>query len=108
MAWDVKDETRLSMVEGDYGVGLPVDITGTTFTVNDEVNLVIKAAINGETIIEKTFSSIENNTINLVLTEAESALLPVGNYVYSLDWYQSGAFMCNIIPWASFKVVEKA
>jgi hypothetical protein len=42
------------------------------------------------------------------LTEEESALFPVGVYCYRLDWYQEGTFMCNIIPDAVFKVVDKA
>lgn len=108
MAWDVKDRFVLSMVEGDYGVSLPIHIGGATFAANDEVKLVIKSALNSEAIVQKPFSNIQQNTVNLMLTEAESALLPVGNYVYSLDWYQNGAFMCNIIPWANFRVVEKA
>ena len=98
----------IKMTEGDYGVALPITISGTTLTANDEVRLVIKAAINSEAVVEKTFGNIQQNTVNLSLTEAESAQLPVGNYVYSLDWYQSGIFMYNVIPWASFRVGEKA
>ena len=96
------------MAEGDWGIQLPITITGTTFAENDEVKLTIKTALNGGTILEKTFSDLTDNTANLELTEAESALLPVGSYVYRLDWYQDGTFMCNIIPIASLKVVDKA
>lgn len=31
-----------------------------------------------------------------------------GFYTYSLDWYQDGAFLCNIIPAGEFRVVVKA
>ena len=53
------------------------------------------------------------NVTNLNLSMAEGdygiALpVPVGGYVYCLDWYQNGNFMCNIIPSAQFKVVDKA
>ena len=99
---------NLTMCEGDFGVRLPITITGPTFTAADEVMLTIKPSMNGDTILEKTFDNISQNTVNLELTEAESALLPVGGYVYSLDWYQSGQFLCNIIPNAAFKVVDKA
>ena len=98
----------LKMTEGDYGLELPVTISGATIAAQDEIKLTIKKARNGETLIEKNFSSVLNNTVNLELTQAESALLSVGTYVYVLDWYQNGAFMCNIIPCASFKVVDKA
>ena len=106
--WAVINWHSIKMTEGDYGIQLPIVISGATLTANDEIKLVIKSSINGTAIVEKTFTNISNNTVNLMLTEAESALLPVGSYVYLLDWYQDGAFLCNIIPWATFKVVEKA
>lgn len=98
----------LEMVEGDWGILLPINISGVTFATNDEIKLLLKNKQNGDTILEKTYGNITDNTINLELTEDESALLQVGAYVYSLDWYQDGAFLCNIIPLASFKVVDKA
>lgn len=99
---------NLQMCEGDFGIDLPITISGTTFVNTDSLKLTIKDFVNGTTLIEKDYTAITNNTINLILTSSESALLPVGKYVYSLDWYQSGQFMCNIIPISSFKVVEKA
>lgn len=103
--WNVNG-LQLNMTEGDWGVKLPVTVSGVTFANNDSVKIVIKS---GETtIIEKEYTNITQNTVNLELTEADSALLPVGIYVYRLDWYQDGAFMCNIIPVSTFKVVDKA
>lgn len=100
--------TSLQMVEGDYGISLPVTVSGTTLTTNDALKFVFKSAPNGETILTKEYTNITQNTVNLELTDAESALFSVGNYFYSLDWYQSGVFMCNIIPQAVLKVVDKA
>lgn len=103
--WEVSGNT-LTMCEGDWGVQLPVTISGVTFAANDSVRITIK---NGETVlIEKDYNNISENTVNLEFTEAESALLPVGKYSYSLDWYQDGAFMCNIIPNAILRVGDKA
>ena len=94
------------MAKGDWGVELPVTVSGATFAANDSLKIVIK---NGETtLVEKEYTNITQNTVKLELTEAESALLPIGVYVYRLDWYQDGAFMCNIIPVSTFKVVDKA
>lgn len=98
----------LEMTEGDWGIKLPITVKDVTFAANDAVKLIIKNKRNGDAILEKTYGNIADNTINLELTEAETALLPSGGYVYSLDWYQDGAFLCNIIPLASFKVVDKA
>ena len=95
------------MAEGDYGIILPIVIHGTHLTSSDFILLTIKNKINGNLILEKNFSIVEDNTINFELTQAESDLLPAGNYVYSLDWYQNRVFMCNIIPAAKFKVVDK-
>ena len=103
--WNVSGNS-LSMCEGDWGVQLPVKVSGATFAANDSLKIVIK---NGETtLVEKEYTNITQNTVRLELTEAESALLPIGVYVYRLDWYQDGAFMCNIIPVSTFKVVDKA
>ena len=104
--WNVNNQD-LKMCEGDWGVALPITISGTTLTASDEVKFTLKNAA-GATLVTKTFDNISQNTVQLMLTEEESALLPVGVYVYALDWYQSGAFMCNIIPHGLFKVVDKA
>ena len=98
---------NLQMAEGDYGIELPVTISGTTLTASDTLKFVILTARNGRVILEKRYTP-ENNTINLELPEEESALFPPKMYVYRLDWYQNGSFMCNIIPEAYFKVVDKA
>lgn len=105
--WVVSGQ-NLSMAEGDYGVQLPITINGTELTLSDSIKVTFKTAKNGETILEKDFSSILNNTINLELTEEESALFKVGAYVYSLDWYYNGVFQCNIIPCSVLRVVDKA
>lgn len=107
MAWNVTG-LNLSMAEGDYGISLPVTISGVTLGSQDSVKLTFKTAMNGEVILEKTFSGIADNTVSLELTEEESAMFSVGSYTYALDWYQNGNFMCNIIPAASLKVVDKA
>lgn len=103
--WNVTGIT-LNMTEGDWGVKLPVTVTGVTFTANDSVRIKIQR--DETTIIEKEYTNITNNTFDLEFTEAESALLPVGSYLYSLDWYQDGSFMCNIIPSGLFVVGDKA
>lgn len=105
--WDTKGLT-VSMAEGDYGIALPVEIIGTELGEQDSIKLTFKDSANGNEILSKTFDGITGNTVNLELTEEESALFSVGSYVYCLDWYQNGVFMCNIISIAPFKVVDKA
>ena len=105
--WKV-EKNNLSMTEGDYGVALPITISGASIATGDSVTFTVKTEKNGTGKLVKTFSNITQNKFDLVLTSAESALLPVGYYVYSLDWYKDGEFICNIIPSASFRVVDKA
>ena len=100
--------TNLQMVEGDYGIALPITINGTTLGATDSIKLTFKDSVNGSVILEKTYSGIAGNTVNLEFTAEESELFSVGSYVYCLDWFQSGSFMCNIVPFSAFKVVEKA
>lgn len=95
------------MAEGDYGLQLPVTVTGTTMTENDRLLFTFKTARNGETVLQKEYTPQEN-TVNLELTEAESELFSPGAYIYALDWYQAGSFMCNIIAAGILKVVDKA
>ena len=100
MAWTV-DENEISMCEGDYGIDLPITVTGAELTEADTMMITIKDAMNGNTLLEKSFTEA------LALSAEDTALLPVGKYVYSLDWYKNNTFMCNIIPKAPFKVVDK-
>lgn len=99
---------NITMTEGDFGVELPIVISGITFVADDSIKITIKDRANGTVILAKDFTNIQNNTIYLELTEAESSLFRVGIYVYSADWYQSDVFMCNIVQVAVFKVVDKA
>lgn len=100
---------NIKMTEGDFGIQLPITVGGVTLTSLDSFRITFKTAVNGVEILTKEFTNITNNTINLEFTEAESALFAAGSVcVYSLDWYQSGLFMCNIIPTGTLKVVDKA
>lgn len=98
---------NISMAEGDFGIGLPVAVSGVDFAAADTVRITVSGGETGAVLLEKDFSDIQENTFVLELTAAESAQLPVGVYAYSLDWYNNGAFMCNLIERAVFKVVDK-
>lgn len=108
MAWSVSGN-NMTICEGDWGVGLKCTLGDEmTLTENDKVLFTFKTQKNGETLFTKEYGNIQDNTVWLEFTEEESNLLPVGTYVYSLDWYQDGAFLCNITPSAILKVVDKA
>ena len=102
--WEAEKST-IRMSEGDYGVALPYTVNGITFSASDSLKLIIKKG--GVTVLEKEYTNIANNTIEIVLTSAESALLTVGSYRYNLDWYRDGVFMCNLVSQGLFRVGGK-
>ena len=105
MAWKTcKTNSNLEMDSGDFGVVLPFTVKGTTVTASDCFRFVFKGA-DGATILTQTYADVQNNTINFVLSAAESALFPVGSYLYDLEWYQDGAFQDRLISSALFRVV---
>lgn len=106
MAWKVVG-SDLYMTEEDFGVILPTTFGGATLTSNDTFQFTFKKQRNGEAILTKTFSAIEDNQFDFVLSEADSALFPIGNYVYRVDWYQDGNFMCNIVECGNLRVGDK-
>ena len=105
--WSVTAQ-NIYMVEGDFGIILPIKIEGITLTASDSIKVTIKKERNGNALIEKVFTNITQNTVNLELTEEESNSLHTGLYVYTIDWYQNNVFMCNLIEQAYFGVVDKA
>lgn len=105
--WKVNGD-KLQMAEGDYSVALPVTVSGVTLDASDSLKFTFVRQQNGYKVLEKEYSGIVDNKVNLEFTEEESAMFKIGNYAYSLDWYQDGNFMCNIIPRATFEVVDKA
>lgn len=107
MSWSV-DGNSLEMAVGDFGVELPLTVHGITMSEQDTIGVVIKSVNSEEPIIEKTFTAVQDNTVQFMLTAEESARLPAGNYRYRLDWYRDGVFMNNIVKFGSFKVVKKA
>lgn len=104
----VSNGSTIQMTEGDFGIKLPFSVSGTTLSAGDSIRFTFKDNVNGTTILTKEYTTFTQNAADLELTEAESALFPVGAYVYNMDWFQDGNFMCNIIPTAVFKVVDKA
>ena len=106
--WKVIPVNNIQITEGDFGIELPITVTGTTIGTSETLRFTFKSKVNGTVILEKDFTPVTQNTVNLSFTEEESALFGVGCYVYMLDWYSNGVFMCNLIPVATFKVVDKA
>ena len=104
--WNVNGK-NISMAEGDFGVALPGNLIGTTLSAADTIRFTFKSQMNGSAILVKEYTPV-HNLVTREFTAEESALFPVGSYVLSVDWYQNGVFMNNIIPASIFKVVDKA
>ena len=54
---------RLEMVEGDFGIKLPIEIEGVTIEEKDSISLKIFKEMNATPIIPKTFTNISINKI---------------------------------------------
>lgn len=104
----VVNGTNLFMAVGDFGVILPVHVTGIQIGQNDSALFCVrKKAGNRELVLEKTIPVVPNQDIQLILTEEDTALLSAGLYSYSLDLFRDGVFLCNLVALGSFKVGEK-
>ena len=102
---------KISMVEKDYGILLPITIETEDSEViqqNDSFRFNIFQNTNKNLILSKIYSVDSNNSFNFELTEEESEQLPVGTYKYDLDWLRNGEFLNNIIRNESYVVMEKA
>lgn len=97
---------KLSMVEGDFGQPLIMNIIGGTITQEDVINFFVKNDY-GDVILSKDFTNVVDNKVHFVLTKEESDKLQVGNYVYNLDWFRDGVFMNNIKNNEIFQVKDK-
>ena len=107
--WNTKSKGSIdiTMTEGDWGVSIPIKVSGVTIDGADSVLLTIKKEKNGEAFLEKTFTGIIANTIDLSFTEAESESLVVGSYLYTLDWYKNGVFYYCLVNNGKLKVEDK-
>lgn len=103
-----EDKKKIEMTEGDFGIVLPISISGIELNGSDKFSLKIFEEIDGEPIITKTFENIVDNTLELQFTQEESQKLEVGSYYYDLDWFQDDTFLSNILRARTFKVNDKA
>lgn len=98
---------KIIMTEGDFGLSLPITITGGEISKDEQIKFYIKKN-NGENLIDsKIYNNIEDNTFNLIFSEEESNLLKKGTYLYYLDWYKENVFLGNIINGELFEVEGK-
>ena len=103
-----EDGANVSFVEGDYGIILPINVSGIDIASDDTIKVTVKDSKNGTTVVEKTITGVTDNVIPLSFNATESASLTPGKYVYNLDWYHNSTFLCNIVNCAMLKVVDKA
>lgn len=96
----------IKMTRGDFGIGLPLSFPETQINEEDTLAFTIKKENGGPVIVRKTYSGITERSIDVTLTQEESARLPVGNYVWKVDWYREEEFLCCLAQPAPFKVVS--
>ena len=103
-----KNSTDLVMDEGDFGVEIDIGIYGVSISSSDTIRITVRKEKNGDIVVEKEYTNIpDDDTISLSWTEAETALLTPGTYVYCLDWYRDGVFMYCIVNNSKLQVRDK-
>ena len=101
------ENKKIMMTEGDFGLSLPITISGAEISNDEVIEFFIKNNNGDEVIKSKKYNNINNNTFDLVFTKEESNLLKKGIYLYYLDWYKDNEFLGNIINGEVFEVEEK-
>ena len=96
----------IQMTEGDYGIALPVTIEGIDHEVNDSVAFTVKDKVDGDPLILNVYVLETAPTFDIIMDRNDE--LPVGEYVYTMDWLRGTQFRCNIISCGVFRVVNKA
>ena len=95
------------MVEKDFGISLPITITGGIISNDETIKLTLTKS-DGTALIEpKIYTNIENNTFDLIFTQEESEKMSVGKYFYDIDWYKENVFLGNVVKHELFEVEGK-
>lgn len=97
------ENKKIIMVEGDFGLALPITITGTEIASDETIKFIIEN-IGNTTIMTKEYKNITNNTFDLTFTKEESDLLKKGKYIYTIDWLKDNVFLGNVINNEIFEV----
>lgn len=85
---------NISFNRGDT-VNLYIQCNDYDFKEGDSLKLMVEK--DGELIIEKTFTTVENNIIYIELTSCETKDMPLGVYNYSLfAFYEKDLVSCII------------
>lgn len=98
--------TNLQITKGDYGLALPITLSGAELSASDQIEIRFKNNKTGKVFLKKNLTPVDN-IVELEFSEEETQKFAVGSYSYAMDWYQNGRFMCNVISSANLKVVSK-
>ena len=101
-----KENNKISMTKGDYGIALPITIIGIEIESGEQIIFYLKKT-NNEEVLKKIFEDLKNNTFDLEFTKEESERLEIGTYLYNIDWYKENVFLGNIVKNEIFEVSER-
>lgn len=90
------EDTTIRIAEGNFGFSEVINITSDLLAVGDILTFIIKVSNDTEErIIEKEYEieELEDNTYSLdfVLIEEETELLPAGHYIWGIEQSRTGA-----------------
>ncbi len=107
MAFQTKGN-KIIMDAYDFGIQLPFDVTGITFTPTDKIRFEIKKSKDSESIVTKDFLNELDSTSKfrffLEFTEDESKKIIPSNYVYFVRYLKNDVVKDTIVSGEEFKV----
>ena len=103
------DFCRLTLDEGDYGIGVEVTIKNYTFDEKDEIVITIRNRdYDREIVLEKRYSTkgktIQDNKFYFIISEQESKLFKEELYSWEMELYRDKKFLLTITQSQEFVV----
>ena len=100
------DFKNITINEGDFGVILPITVTG--LKDGENIMFIIKKCDENESEVLRKDFPIESGKINFVLSEEDTKKLPQGKYIYDALQYKEGVLKNTIFVDKQFNVEEGA
>lgn len=81
---------KITMDVNDYGIQLPIDVTGATFALTDKMRFEIKKSKDSDVLFSKDYLNELDNSSKFrfffELTQEESIQFSPGNYIYFVKY----------------------
>lgn len=96
-AKNIEGKYTLVLDDGDYGIGVAIELNNFKFTDADSVIFTIRRKrLDKDIVIQKQYDNIQDNKVLLLISKEESELLTENIYHWELEIYRNNAFLMTI------------